>query len=135
MKIRNIIIEAIVSIICIGLIVTIFIWQKNKNNNITNEVGQISFKVIFKDDELVIDDIIKFFENDNLFDLLNDKYELVYDENIYGHTIYSINGYATDFTTDYFSIMINGTYATTGIDGIELIDGEVIEFVWQEINW
>lgn len=135
MKIRNIIIEVFVGLLCIGLIIGIIFWQKAKNNKVADSKGEIEFIVVYKNDEKVIDDKIKFKEEDTLFSLLDRTYTLVSDNGAYGHTIYTINGYETDFSASYFSIMINGEYATTGIDGIELVDGEVIEFVWQEIIW
>jgi hypothetical protein len=132
-KKQNILI-CIISIIGVAIILLMLHFaDKNRVLGEDDNSYQISLKVYYVDDELVIDDQLTFNENETLLELMERTYELETKKDSVGTIVLSIDSYTTDFTTSYFSLYINGTYSSIGAKDILLTGGLNVEWKWKKV--
>lgn len=132
-KKQNILIS-IISIIGVSIILLMFYFS-NKNKIVGNDDQsyKISFKVYYIEEELVIDDILTFNENETLLSLMERTYEITTRKDAVSDAVLSINSYTTDFTTSYFSLYIDGKYSSIGAKNITLTGGLNVEWKYKTI--
>ena len=134
---KKLIIKIIISIVIITLaIIGISLYNqkyKNKkpaNNDTTNSetIASISVTIIAYDiDKNKICDDKYDGKNKTLFDILNENYDIRYDETSLGVRLFDFESIKTDFKTEYIAIYVDNKYSNKGISYIELHDGIIIE--------
>ena len=101
--------------------------------------GVVTILVVDANDTVIYEEEHAFTEDDTLFSLLQDNFDLTCANNLYqasdctnasffGTVILGIDDLQTDWTTDYIAIYINDDYSGYGVDGIQLKDGDVYRF-------
>ena len=101
--------------------------------------GSVTIVVVDENDNVTYSEIHRFTEEDTLFSILQDTFDLSCANNMYqpsdcsdtsffGTVILGIDDLDTDWTTDYIAIYINDEYSGYGIDGIQLRDGDTYRF-------
>jgi len=136
---KKIIIDGIIGVLCIGLIIGIFAFLEHKTKSSeydsNNEIGSISLKVYYKDDELVIDEKIPFTEGETIYHILNRTHSLECIDSVgVGKGILVIDQYKSNWYDNYFVLYVNGTYSSEGTEIIKAIDGMEIKLVWTDIK-
>ena len=134
---KKLIIKIIIYIVIITLaIIGISLYNqkyKNKkpaNNDTTNleTIASISVTIIAYDiDKNKICDDKYDGKNKTLFDILNENYDIRYDETSLGVRLFDFESIKTDFKTEYIAIYVDNKYSNKGISYIELHDGIIIE--------
>ena len=134
---KKLIIKIIISVVIITLaIIGISLYNqkyKNKkpaNNDTTNSetIASISVTIIAYDiDKNKICDDKYDGKNKTLFDILNENYDIRYDETSLGVRLFDFESIKTDFKTEYIAIYVDNKYSNKGISYIELHDGIIIE--------
>ena len=104
---KRIIIDCLITIICVGCMIGVFAYVKNRNKSNSFDEENVNGSIIFKlyDDKevLVIDDELKFTEGENIYNILDRNYTLeTMDSFGIGKAIISVNEYKTSWTDDYF---------------------------------
>ena len=132
-KKQNILIS-IISIIGVAIILLMLhIANKDKTLGEDDNTNSISFKVYYENNELVIDDTLKFNEDETLLQLMERSYEIETKADGVGTIVLSIESYTSDFTSSYFSLYIDGVYSSVGAKNIKLTGGLDVEWIWKEI--
>ena len=132
-KMQNVLIS-IISIIGVAIILLMLHFaDKNRTLGEDDNSYQISLKVYYVDDELVIDDQLTFNENETLLELMERTYEVKTRKDSVSTIVLSIDSYTTDFTTSYFSLYIDGVYSSIGAKDIILTGGLNVEWKWKKI--
>ncbi len=91
--------------------------------------GTITF--ILKDQSnILINDDLEYDENQTLWDLLNENYEVVRDER-FEYFIIGINEYIID-DSSYIAIYINDSYALKGANELYLKDQDIVELRFEK---
>lgn len=102
----------------------------------SDQAGEIRIQVI-KGEEIVIDDVVAFYESDNLYEVLNRNYSIetsrAYSQ-AYGRHLLSIEDVVTDFENSFIHISKNHEHAHLGIDFLPLEDGSLYTFEVREPN-
>ena len=122
---RNLILKIVVSILLI-IIVIVTLVLANKNETKSDEIYHVNI-VISNQEKILKDDNYEVKSDVTLFNLLDSKYELVYDETIYGIRLLGIDTIITDFKTSYIAIYVDNKYSNYGISKIKLYDGIKID--------
>ena len=135
---KKLIIKIIISIVIITLaIIGISLYNqkyKNKkpaNNDTTNTETNVSISVTIIaydiDKNKICDDKYDG-NNKTLFDILNENYDIRYDESeSLGVRLLDFESIKTDFKKEYIAIYVDNKYSNRGISFIELHDGIIIE--------
>ena len=73
-------------------------------------------------------------DKDNLGDALLEEKLIAGDKSDYGLYVKEVNGMVADYNKDnaYWAFLINDKYASTGVDGTEIKDGEVYTLVYSK---
>ena len=71
---------------------------------------------------------LSFSEGDTLESLLQQHFEVDYDDGQYGAVLMGIGFIKTDFQTTYVSIYVNGEYAVSGVDTTTIEAGATYTF-------
>lgn len=95
---------------------------------VVNEEEDVNVSVTHCTNELLLGDVL---------DELQEDMEIVYDPNysrdyIYGRLVHSFYGMSKEYE-DYYAITVDGVYATTGIDFIEISSGS--EYTFTLTRW
>ena len=132
-KKENILIS-IVSIVGVAIIVLMmFIAQKDKTVGEDDNSYNISLKVYYVENELVIDDTLTFQKDETLLELMDRTYDIETKTDSVSTIILSIESYTTDFVSSYFSLYINGVYSSIGAKDLKLTGGLNVEWVYKKI--
>lgn len=132
-KKQNILIS-IISVIGVAIILLILhIANKDKTLGEDDNTNTISFKVYYENNELVIDDTLKFNEDETLLQLMERSYDIETKVDSVSTIILSIESYTSDFTSSFFSLYIDGVYSSVGAKNIKLTGGLDVEWVWKKI--
>lgn len=126
---KKLIIKIILSLALIAICGAIVIIYKNHQKSLNTSDGQFTFIVIDIDNNTIINDIIEYEQSDELFELLNEKYDITYKKDLYGVAVYGINNLITDWVYSYLAIYVNGEYSNNGISSIPLIDNMELKLV------
>lgn len=113
---KNSVLKIVVTIVLVAIGLSIFLIMNNK----TEEEGLIYFTLVDQNDNTIYDDKISFNKGDTLIEILDEKYDIRYEEDMYGYVLYDIGPIKTDFKNDYLAIYINGEYSSVGISSIIL---------------
>lgn len=128
------ILTVILTIIGVAIIVLMLVFaNKDKTVGQDDESYSIDFKVYYQNEELVIDDTLKFNEGESLLSLMERTYDIKTKQDGGMVAILSIDGYESDFVSSYFSLYIDGKYASIGPKNLILTGGLLIEWKWMEI--
>lgn len=132
-KKQNILIS-IISVIGVAIILLMLhIANKDKTLGEDDNTNSISFKVYYENNELVIDDVVKFNEDETLLQLMERSYDIETKVDSVSTIILSIESYTSDFTSSFFSLYIDGVYSSVGAKNIKLTGGLDVEWVWKKI--
>ena len=132
-KKQNILIS-IISVIGVAIILLMLhIANKDKTLGEDDNTNTISFKVYYENNELVIDDTLKFNEAETLLQLMERSYDIETKVDSVSTIILSIESYTSDFTSSFFSLYIDGVYSSVGAKNIKLTGGLDVEWVWKKI--
>ena len=132
-KKQNILIS-IISVIGVAIILLMLhIANKDKTLGEDDNTNTISFKVYYENNELVIDDVLKFNEDETLLQLMERSYDIETKVDSVSTIILSIESYTSDFTSSFFSLYIDGVYSSVGAKNIKLTGGLDVEWVWKKI--
>ena len=124
---KKLIIKIALAIVIIGLAIGAIVLfnhiNKAKKPKYDTEVNIIVYNI---EEEIVSNK--KFNGKDKtLFDLLNDNYEIRYEESIYGVKLLDIDEIKTNFIDTFIAIYVDGVFSTRGISYITLHDKILIE--------
>ncbi len=129
--------KLIVSIIALAVITTGFFMLKQESE--AESFGTITVELVDDKNQLTTKEI-SFDEGETLLDLLQSNYQVGCADDTYkisdvcekttfgGHVILQIENVVTDWNNSYVAIYINNVYSTSGIDQVELVDGNVYRF-------
>ena len=132
-KKQNILIS-IISVIGVAIILLMLhIANKDKTLGEDDNTNTISFKVYYENNELVIDDTLKFNEDETLLQLMERSYDIETKVDSVSTIILSIESYTSDFTSSFFSLYIDGVYSSVGAKNIKLTGELDVEWVWKKI--
>ena len=132
-KKQNILIS-IISVIGVAIILLMLhIANKDKTLGEDDNTNSISFKVYYENNELVIDDVLKFNEDETLLQLMERSYDIETKVDSVSTIILSIESYTSDFTSSFFSLYIDGVYSSVGAKNLKLTGGLDVEWVWKKI--
>jgi len=67
-------------------------------------------------------------EDDTLFGLVQENFSITYEESDFGRYLTSIGSLEVVEVNEYIAFYINGSYAMTGVDATDLVDGDVYAF-------
>ncbi|MEC9485069.1 MAG: hypothetical protein UMR38_04270 [Candidatus Izemoplasma sp.] len=122
--------------VVIVTVIAVFMLTRLEND----DLGEIQFVLIDRNDTVVIDDTLSFTEEDDLVSLLQEHYTVVCANTSYkpttrcethfanGRIVLGVDEVITDWRNHYIGIYINDTYSNVGVDGIALKDGDTITF-------
>ena len=138
-NIKRFIIDVLITIICIGSMIGVFAYIKNRNKTADYDEENVNGKIVFKlyDDKnkLVIDDKLEFTEGENIYNILNRNYTLVTIEQAgVGKAILEVNEYKSSWSDDYFALYVDGVYSLYGVEAIKAKDNMEIKFVWTKLS-
>ena len=126
-----------------------FAWFFTSNMEVfdVDSDGTITIVLIDKNGDIVSSLKHDFLEEDTLFTLLVNEYDVVYDNHPLGRVILAINDIETDFERDFIRISITGQLSINqevrymedemsplGIDRIPLVDGNTYIFRYQRVG-
>lgn len=105
----------------------------------TEGEGRVTIVIVDENDDIIYNQVHDFTEEDTLFSLMNDTFELQCANNMYqptdcanesffGTVVLVIDDMTTNWTIDYIALYINDEYSNFGIDGIQLHDGDTYRF-------
>lgn len=102
---------------------------KKEIEELKSQLNLISYSIAVYDldEECLGEVLINGKEDDVFFDILCSKFDVRYTNSEYGPLITSINNSIVD-ANYYLAIYENGEYATTGVDGLIVNDGDQFEF-------
>ena len=124
---RNWIIKIAVLAVALAIAVTaVLLFQKN-NDPAADAAGRIMVELTDLSGRSERYELT-FSEGDTLEGLLQQSFDVVYDQGQYGAVLMGIGFIKTDFQTTYVSIYVNGQYATYGLSGLQPVDGYVYSF-------
>lgn len=104
------------------------------------DLGQITIIVIDENNNERINEKFDFIQEDTLFDLLQENYQVGCADSSYkisyacestpfgARVILSINEVETNWTDSFIAIYVNGEYSIYGIDDIALKEGSIYRF-------
>lgn len=124
---RKLIFKISISVVAVLIMVGGYLYFTNLNK-IDASKGIVTIEVFDINNEMIINDKLEFREEDTLVSLLENNYKVILEDGPYGKTLLAIDKIETDFKTTYLAIYVDGKYATTGISGINLVDGRKITF-------
>lgn len=138
-NIKKLIIDILIVVLCIGSMIGVFAYIKNKNLskdfNEKEANEHIVFKLYDENNELVINDELKFSEGENIYNILERNYTLVIKESVgVGKAIIEVNEYKTNWIDNYFAFYVDGAYSNYGVEGVKAKDKMEIKFVWTKLN-
>ncbi|QWC00670.1 hypothetical protein KHQ88_03630 [Mycoplasmatota bacterium] len=134
-------VKIIISIVLVTILaITVYLISDHSSDHIPTEVakGEIIFSLYDGNDELIINDTLVFYEEDNLFTLLNRHYDLVCADSryepdetcsykfLYGRIILEIETVDSDWYSTVLSVYVNGTLSNKGVSLINLNDQDHI---------
>ncbi len=126
---KKLIIKIVVTFILIGIVLGVFLYQKLKEQPVSNSGGTVTIIIINKEKVEMSNRQISFQKGEKLLDMLVANYDVVAADGAYGKVLYGIDGVVTDFKHSYLAIYVNDQYLEVGISYAELKDGLVIKFV------
>lgn len=113
--------------------------QSDPDSNICTKLYEINITVIndHEDRNTTISHCTNELYLGDVLDELQDEMMVVYDPNyskdyIYGRLVHSFYGMSKEFE-EYYAITVDGVYASTGIDFIEISDGS--EYTFTLTRW
>ena len=143
-NLKRIIIDVIVTLICVTLITGLFLYEKSKTKTTKydeeNAKSTIVFQLYDETGEMKINDTLNFTDGESIFDILNRNYILEYKENAVGKAVTKVNEYETNFTTCYFAFYVKKVddekpvYSNYGTERVKAEDKMEIELIWTEIK-
>lgn len=126
------------TVVVLGVMLALFILFTQAQQN--DVEGEIRIQVVNQLDEIVIDDTVLFEEEDTLFSIMQERYEvgcanaqyqltdacepLLFDSRV----ILKINEVETNWNGHFIGIYVDVTYSNHGIDSIALTDGTTYRF-------
>ncbi|MCK5762198.1 MAG: DUF4430 domain-containing protein [Candidatus Izimaplasma sp.] len=137
--------KLVYSIIVIALTTASFIVYSQLNNN-NDAIGEITITVIDEIGDTVSSKTYSFAENDTLFSILEDNYDLGCADSSYQLTtvceplmlssrvILKIDSVETDWNNTFIAIYENDEYSNFGLDSISLNDGDIFRFEYSEVG-
>ena len=132
-KKQNILV-GIISIIGVAIIVLmLFLTGKDRILGNDDNTNQITFKVYYEDNSLVIDEVLKFNEKETLLSLMERTHTLTTRKDGSVYAVLSIDSYTSDFMSSYFSLYVDGAYSPVGANDLILTGGLLIEWKWIKI--
>ena len=135
---KKLISEIIIGSVGIIIIILTFIIQsiKNKSSEYEQKEDNPTFKfiLVYENNNEVINDVIDFTIGENLYHILDRKYDIEYRNDGGLKAITKINEYSTDWTNNYFSIYIDGNYSNYGSESIFVTENMEVKFVWKSTN-
>ncbi|MDA3932521.1 MAG: hypothetical protein PF513_07275 [Tenericutes bacterium] len=143
-------IKIIISFVLIAILaITIYLISDRSDDDVNTggePQGEIYFELYDEFQTLVIDETLSFYEEDNLFTLLNRNYDLVcangdYEPDdscsyrfLYGRIILGIEEVDSDWYSTVLSVYINDNLSTKGVSLTELSNGDNITIRKSHIN-
>lgn len=128
---RKIVVKITVAVILISLTTLSFIlvdfYKKNKHKSDATEYN-VEIVLIDISNEMIADDTYLVPSNYTLFKILNENYNLVYDETVYGVRVLCIDSMKTNFKDEYIAIYVDDKYSDAGVSKIYLYDGIKVTF-------
>ena len=125
------ILVGIISVIGVAIIVLmLFLAGNDKALGTDDNTNQITFKVYYEDNSLVIDDVLTFNENETLLSLMERTYSITTRKDGSVYAVLSIESYTSDFTSSYFSLYVDGAYSPVGANDLLLTGGLLVEWKW-----
>lgn len=133
MKNKQSIILAIIStIIALGVMVVGIIMI---NNNASNAAGSVHLYITGKNNEVIFDDEVYFYEGEVLIDVLNRYVEVKEGTGSSKGMIMGINNLDVPDTFEYyFKLILNCNYAVTGAWSMELNDGDSVKILYSSLS-
>lgn len=128
---RNLILKIVVSILLITTVVVTLVLA-NKTETKTGEIYHVNI-VISNQEAIIKNDNFEVKSETTLFELLDSKYEIIYDITGYGVRLLGIDTIITDFKSSYIAIYVDNKYSSYGISNIKLYDGIKISFKEQTL--
>ena len=145
----------VIAILLVALITILFILNNNHDSYAKND-GNIIVLINDKDDNIVSKERLSFKKNDTLYNLINEKYSLDYNNTAYGHYLKGIEGNNYSLKTDgknswlWFELFYlkdgnkfkeeidfndyEKIEVTKGIDGIDLVDNMIFAINERDSN-
>lgn len=96
--------------------------------------GSVVIEVIDEEGIIIIYDEFNFNEDDNLFYILRDNYNIEYVQYSIGIVLLCIENLCTNFENNYIAIYINGEYSFYGVYHISLKDAAKYSFIYTNFN-
>ncbi len=105
----------------------------------SDEEGVITIEIHDENENLVARDEHPFDKDDSLFTVLDEHYEIIFEERYIrpgfsGKILLAIDGVETDFATTFIYIEKDGKKALYGIDDLPLEDGSVYTFRVRDVE-
>ncbi len=102
-------------------------------------LGTVTFEVYTSGDDMDTSEVeteyvsatiaVEYFDGDVLFDLLAENFMIAYEESTYGRYLTGISVLTADTdANEYIAFYIDGSYASTGVDATDLVNGAVYQF-------
>ncbi len=136
--------KLVVSLVVLIVVAASFILLSQLNKN--DSIGEITIIVVDEIGDTISSKTYSFTEEDTLFSILDENYELGCADNSYHITsvceplifssrvILKIETVETDWINTFIAIYENDEYSTLGIDSISLNDGDVFRFEYSIVG-
>ena len=121
-------------VLLIGIAISSLFLYKNYTIRKNDSLGTITITLEAIDNNILSTKEFNFSEDDTLFEILINNYQVRYEDTMYGKLIYDIDDLKTDFSNTYIAIYVDNTYSNVGISSIPLYDKENILFK-EEAIW
>jgi hypothetical protein len=134
--------KVLVTMIVLALASVTFWYSTTLNNEVA---GDITIIVIDEAGAEVVHDTFSFAQEDTLFEILDQHYEIgcanhAYDltsecnESLTGRVILQIEDVVTDWDNTFIAIYINDEYAQFGVDMVSMHDQDIYRFEYTEVG-
>lgn len=120
-------------VLLIGIAISSLFLYKNYAIRKNDSFGTITITLEAIDNNILSTKEFEFSEDDTLFEILINNYQVKYEDTMYGKLIYDIDDLKTDFSNTYIAIYVDNTYSNVGISSIPLYDKENILFKEEDI--
>ncbi|MCK5761315.1 MAG: DUF4430 domain-containing protein [Candidatus Izimaplasma sp.] len=136
--------KLVISIIVLAIATASFVAFSQLNKN--DALGEITITVVDEIGDTISNKTYGFTEDDTLFSILEDNYEVGCADSSYHLTyvcepllfnnrvILKIDTIETDWTNTFIAIYENDEYSNLGIDSIPLNDGDVFRFEYSNVG-
>jgi len=129
---KNLIFKIIASIIALGLMITAFIVVAKKEG--AKDSGTITIELVDLENNVLSTKNHDFKKGDTLFQILDNNYDLEYQNEVYGVFITKIDELYAPNRNEYFiKIEVNGEFSSVGVSQIKLEDQMIITFTLTKV--